>query len=503
MSDPHPTGFSSRRRWSGWLNMALAALSVLILAGVANYLSQRHFHRTAWAHNLERELSTHTTELLQDITNEVKIVIFYDRSKSTYRMVNELLQQYVHENSNLKLTTVDPDRDPALARDLLHQYRLTPQQRNVVIFEANGQSQVVSHGQLSVMTQRLLTAAELAQLPEDQRAAIVFERTAFLGERLFTSAIQAVSTQDRPLVYCVTGHGEHSITNRSSTGYSEFGNLLGEMNARVIDLELNRAPVIPDRCDLLVLPGPVTNLNAREKRMVEQYLSSQGGRLLLLLNHRSHGDLRDLLKRWGVDLGDNTVLDPNNTLGDGSLTLSQYWSHPVVQALQRENLPVRLLLPRTVSELLDGRIEADKKVNPLVITSPQGRAVRNFINRTPDTQPVVEIENAALSVAVAVEKDTLTGVQTDHLVRIVVVGDSFFLSNQMIDLDGNRELAWHSVNWLLDRSHLMRGIGPKQITTHRFEFRPSEFRNMAGLLIGFMPAATLLVGLMIWFRRRA
>ena len=104
MSDPLPPSFSSSRRWGGWLNVALATLSVLILAGVVNYLAQRHFHRTVWAHNLERQLSTHTTELLQDITNEVKIVIFYDRSKSTYRMVNELLQQYVHENSNLKVS---------------------------------------------------------------------------------------------------------------------------------------------------------------------------------------------------------------------------------------------------------------------------------------------------------------------------------------------------------------------------------------------------------------
>jgi|TARA_B100001971_G_scaffold22871_1_gene17830 ABC-type uncharacterized transport system involved in gliding motility auxiliary subunit len=499
------TGFSRRLRWSGWINITLAALSVLILGCVANYIAHRHFNRTSWAHNLDRELSTHTVELLRDVTNEVGITIFYDKSEPTYRMVEELLTQYVHENANLTLTTVDPEIQSVKARELLGKYRLTPQQRNVVIFDANNKSRVVTDGQLSERTPRLITDEELAELPENQRSGMVFERTAFLGERQFTSAIQAVSTKDQPIVYCVKGHGEHSITNRNSNGYSEFGKMLGEMNTLVYDLELNRVPGIPFNCDLLILAGPVTELNAKEKRMVEQYLSSQGGRMLILINHRSHGDLQNLLVRWGVNLGDNTVLDPDNTLGDGSLTIRQYWSHPVVQALQREDLPVRLLLPRTVSGIPEEEqlAAAGLEVTPLVITSPNGKAIRNFINRTQGAQPVVEIENAALSLAVAVEKDTLADVQTDHLARIMVVGDSFFMSNRMIDLDGNRDLAWHSVNWLLDRSHLMRGIGPKPITTYRFEFRQSEFRKMASLIAGIMPTATILFGLMVWLRRRA
>ena len=80
---------------------------------------------------------------------------------------------------------------------------------------------------------------------------------------------------------------------------------------------------------------------------------------------------------------------------------------------------------------------------------------------------------------------------------MVVIGDSLFLSNQMIDKEGNRELAWHTVNWLLDRSHLLQTIGPQPIQTYRFEFKANEFRNLAVILVGLMPLSTLTLG--IWF----
>lgn len=503
MSDNGQESFSSRLRWRGWINVTLAVLSVLSLAGVANYLAHRHFDRTSWAQNLNRELSTRTVELLKDITNEVKITIFYDKSESTYRMVEELLKRYVHKNSYLTVVTVDPEVQSDIARDLLKQYRLPPQQSNVVIFDANNQSHVVTDGQLSRRDPRHLTSEESAELPEKQRTGLVFERTAFLGERLFTSAIQAVSTEDKPIVYYVKGHGEHSITNRSSFGYSEFGEMLGEMNTLVYDLELNSATAIPANCDLLVLAGPKTELNASEKRKVEHYLSSQGGRMLMLMNHHSHGDLQDILVRWGVYLGDNTVRDPNNTLADGAITLRNYWQHPVVRSLKLADLPIRLTLPRTVFYKSERQLAtAGLKVNPLVITSDKGRAYKNFMIPKKGIQSVLEFENARLPLAVAVEKDPLPGVHTDNLARIVVVGDSYFLSNRMIDQDRNRDFGWHSINWLLNRSHMMRGIGPKPITNYRFEFRESEFRKMSGLIIGVMPAATILFGLMVWLRRR-
>ena len=189
-------------------------------------------------------------------------------------------------------------------------------------------------------------------------------------------------------------------------------------------------------------------------------------------------------------------------MGDGSITLRHYVHHPVVQTLQREDLPVRLLFPRTVSLLPDSDpIAAKQKMSALIQTGPKGKSYRHFLGSNTGNKPTLESQGS-LPIAAAVERDTLVGVKTDHLARIVVVGDSVFLSNQMIDKEGNRELAWHAVNWLLDRSNLLGGVGPQPIQTYRFEFKSDEFRNLTIFLIGIMPSGTLAFGVLIWLRRR-
>ncbi len=493
----HPPGFSARLRWNGWVNLLCASLAVITLCIVLNYHSHRHYQRHTWAQNLDQALSPRTEQLLGDMTNEVEITVFFDRTESTFRLVDELLKQYIHHNPRLKVTHVDPLQQPREARRVQARYRLSEQQHNVVVFASNDKHKVISSAQLSQLTPRPASASEL----KEERSGFVMERTAFLGERHFTSALLAVSSQEQPLVYCLTGHGEHSITNLTSTGYGEFGQLLGEMNLKVRDLELQKQPEVPADCQLLIIPGPKSELTLEEQRRLNQYLD-RGGRLMVLLNHRSDGGLADLMRFWGLTVGNNTVLDSDNTLGDGSLTLRQYVHHPVVQTLHREQLPVRLLLPRTISPLPGtDPLAAKQKMFPLIQTGPQGKAYRHFLQNPAGSQPTLE-HQGSLPVAAAVERDTLEGVNTDHLARMVVIGDSLFLSNQMIDKEGNRELAWHTVNWLLDRSHLLQAIGPQPIQTYRFEFKANEFRNLAVILVGLMPISTLTLGILIWLRRR-
>jgi len=504
MNDPTPESFSVKYRWSGWINLWCAILAVIILTIALNYFSHRHYQRKPWANNLNRELSQRTVQLLGDMTNKVDIIIFYNRQEATCRMVEELLQKYAHLNSSLRISRIDPMQQPKEARHIQSKFHLSEQQNNLIIFASDNHHKIVSNSQLSQMTPRHASAEELQSITEQkapEEGGFVMERTAFLGERLFTSALLSVSSQKQPMVYCLTGHGEHSITNLNTSGYGEFGQLLGEMNAQVRDLELQKETMVPNDCKLLVIPGPKTEINLEEQRHISQYLE-RGGRLMILLNHRSNGGLSDLLRFWGILVGNNTVLDSDNTLGDGSITLRHYIHHPVVQMLQREDLPVRLLFPKTVSLLPDtDPIAAKQKMHTLIQTGPKGKAYRDFLATKTGNKPTIESQGS-LPIAAAVERDTLVGVKTDHLARIVVVGDSVFLSNQMIDKEGNRELAWHTVNWLLDRSNLLQGIGPQPIQTYRFEFKSNEFRNLAIFLIGIMPVGTMAIGVLIWLRRR-
>jgi len=86
--------------------------------------------------------------------------------------------------------------------------------------------------------------------------------------------------------------------------------------------------------------------------------------------------------------------------------------------------------------------------------------------------------------------------------RLVVVGDSFFLNNRMIDSAANRDFAVLAINWLLDRTELMTGLGPRAIKEFRLNITQSHMAGLRWILLLGMPGSALLVGLAVWARRR-
>ncbi len=491
MSTPGHASYSTGRRWGGWVNCALAVVAVLALAVMANYLSHRHYKRVSVAENIDLEFSSRTKLMLRQLDNEVMVTVLYDEEESTRVLVLELLKKYQHANPKVRFKAVDPLRKPAQARKIIRRCKLPPAARNLVIFEANDRIQVVTHGQLTKM-------AAAGRTPEGQ---LIFKRTAFLGELHFTSAINAVSNPVIPRVYFLTGHGEHSVTNSGNAGYAKCGRLLADLGAAAATLRLSQHTGIPADCRLLVIAGPRTDLDPTERSKVERYLEN-GGRLLLLLGRDTRAGLEFLLERWAVTAHNDVIHDPENTLGDGTLRVDQFMVHPSVRALKNAGLSVRLLMPRGVEANTGSALAQEgTQATALMVTGPTGRALD-----TGTGGPAGTTRAGSLSVAVAVEKGAITGVQaesTERLTRMVVVGDSAFLRNDRMDTDANREFAWHTINWLLNRAALLKGIGPKPIREYRFEYTQPQKHRMFGLLLGVLPAGTLLLGAMVWLRRRS
>ena len=490
MSTPGTESYSTGRRWGGWVNCALAVLSVLALAAMANYLSYRHYTRASVAENIDLEFSSRTELMLRQLDSEVNVTVFYDEEESSRVLVLELLKKYQHANPLVRFTAVNPLREPARAREVIRRCRLPAQARNLIIFEANQRMQIVTQGQLTKMDASRTAKGEL-----------VFKRTAFLGELHFTSAINAVSNPVMPRVFFLTGHGEHSPTNTGSAGYTKCLRLLTDLGAVTSTIQLNRDTDIPTACRLLVLAGPITKIDPTEIRKLERYLQN-GGRMLVLLNRDSLAGLENLLERWAVTAHDDVIFDPENTLGDSTLRVSQFMSHPSVRALQKGALSVRLLMPRGIEANPRSALAAEgTQSTTLMATGPEAKARDTSIQGPPRVT-----REGSLSVAVAVEKGAIPGVQAENatrLTRMIVVGDAAFLRNDRIDTDANREFAWHSINWLLNRAALLKGIGPKPIREYRFEYTKPQKNRMFALLLLILPAGTLSLGAMIWLRRRS
>lgn len=481
--------FSPRQRWIIGAHVLTSTLALAAILFSINYLSSRHFSRHDLNATARPQLSPLTIRVLDALTNDLKVVVFYDRSQPLYSTVNRLLEAYKLRSPRLQIDHVDHVRYPGRAKTIQTELKLDDQPADRVIFASQGKVRVVYARDLSDFD---LSSALQGQQPR---------RSGFRGEQLFTSAIYSVIDPE-PIVACfLQGHGTHPITEQSGdAGYSQFFRLLTENNINVRSISLTTDEV-PSDCQMLIIAGPRHSLPPTEIERIERYLN-QGGRLFLLFNPlgRRTG-LERILESWGVSVGQNYVTDPANQKGTDQsiLIIGDFGSHPITQPLIGSGLA--LLQPRSITERkASGQNPNAPTIVELAFTSPKGEAVI-LDSQRPRKDPA---HSGRIPVAIAVEKGSIAGISSDRgATRIIVAGDSYFLSDGLIELEANLDFGRNAAHWLLSRELLLEGIGPHPIQEYRLSITRAEMQFLFWTLIGAAPGAVLLVGGLVWLRRRS
>jgi ABC-type uncharacterized transport system involved in gliding motility auxiliary subunit len=86
--------------------------------------------------------------------------------------------------------------------------------------------------------------------------------------------------------------------------------------------------------------------------------------------------------------------------------------------------------------------------------------------------------------------------------RIVVVGSSSFLGNQILAAPvGNRDLALNMVNWLTSDEDLI-SIRPKEPEDRRLKITGSAVRVLFLTSVVFLPLIVIVSGFSVWWKRR-
>ena len=497
-TDPHSKpSFSPWRKWGIIFNLLLLVVLVLAVVVMVNYLSRDCFLRFHVNTRTQIELSRGTASLLKSLTNQVTVTLYYDKEDPLYGAVKDLLNEYNLANPRISVQTVDYTRDAGAAQKIKAKYKLfSATDKNLVIFDCGGKSKPVAGDALAKYV--------LEEIRNEKEERFLQRKvTAFLGEMAFNQALLDV-TNPKPFNACyLTGHGEHSLDSGDQRlGYMKFASILAQNNIRVAPLSLLGTNAVPMDCNLLIVAGPATSIPEIELEKIEKYLN-QGGRLLALFNANSIDErtgldrvigLEKILGKWGVRVGDVTISDPDNTGNGSDVIVSAFTAHPIVNPLLGAKAGLDLIRPRPVGQFNARSTQAADAphVEPVAFSSPQA-----FIEGDANKG------RHQFSFIVAVEKGAIKDVITERgTTRMVVIGDSIFLGNGEIDKMGNRDFAGYAVNWLLERTQLAQGPGPRPFRTFKIEMTKSQLQSSRLILLGGLPGAVLVLGGLVWLRRR-
>ena len=90
----------------------------------------------------------------------------------------------------------------------------------------------------------------------------------------------------------------------------------------------------------------------------------------------------------------------------------------------------------------------------------------------------------------------------EKLAKLVVFGDSDFITNQYYSLQGNSDLFLRAVNWLAEERELI-AIRPKKIKYAPLTLTPLQGRIIFYSSVIILPLVILIIGIKVWLYRRS
>lgn len=473
-------------------NAVVYTLLTLAVVAIVNYLAVQNPVRWDLTEQGVFSLAGQSTQLLENLDDEVVARAFYREGEET--ATRDLLEAYAAVSESFRYEVIDPDKRPELAE----------------------QYEISQYG-----TVHLQVGEESTRLTE-------------VSEQSITNALLRMSSAGRKLAYYVTGHEERALDDSAlESGFGQARDALDNEGWDVEPLVLGAVPDVPADADLLLLVGPQRALLERELDVLDRYLD-RGGKAMIMLDPQSGAELVPLLARRGVDVGDDVVIEQFIQLFAGAQlgvepVVGDYGSHPITAGFGERTI---YRLARSVAPAAD--LPAGIDVQELARTSSESWAETDLALLF-DTGEVTHDEAdpagpISLAVAATLSGEALSwtepaiasaraegagddpaaepaadeepaGAPSDLEGRLVVFGDSDWVSNRSLALYFNQDLFLNAVGWLAGEEETI-SIRPRGTRASSLILTGNQSQAVFYLTVLLLPELILFSGMMIWLGRR-
>jgi len=444
----------------------------LFIVGALSFLGNRYHWRFDASQARIHSLSDQTQKVLAGLERDVEITAFFQ--KLDQPPVRTLLDRYRYASERVKVDYADPTSRP----DLVERMKI-PQEK-------------LGKGLLHVkLGDETVDIAE----PDEEKV---------------TNALVKLTRTAHKKAYFLTGHNERPVEGKGADekdGYKLAAEALRDENYRFEILNLATKGEVPDDADVVILAGPTQPLRPEEHAALQRYLE-RGGALFAMVDPRAHTDLIADLARWGVDVGDDAIVDRVQGLFGQAMSplAGEYGNHEITKDMREVTL---FPMARSVRP----EKGADGRFVEIVKTSKDSWAERDLDTLFGQGRAELGADDLRGPVSIAVagrplldggkpgaagEKKEEPGKREP---RLVVFGDSDFASNEAIDAYRNRDLFVNSVNWLLGDVEAI-AVRPNKSRASRLTLSAEQFTQIRYLSLFVLPELIAVAGVLVWWSRR-
>lgn len=465
---------------------AAAIVLVIVIAVIVNMIAGKlpeNIKTIDISSSKVYEISDTSKELLKSLDEDVKLTVFAEED-SMNDMLRTFLKKYTALTDKLSMEMIDPVLHPSS----LEEYD-TETDTIVVECEKTGLSQIVSFSDILVQDSYSYYYSGSSSI------------SAFDGDGQLTSAVSKVIGQETGKAYYVSGHGESELP-------SAVTELMSKSGIDTEELNLFMKGTIPEDCDLLIFNGPSSDISNKERKAVNKYIKN-GGSVIMLMAEKTpeSGNLAKLMAAYKIELQQGYVADmERNYQGQYYMIIPQITDSGEVTG----NLQNGTVLVNNSRAFDLGESSDEISVMSLMETSGSGF----LVSEDSQEQGTFVIGAAASYTSASADSstdadgdsDTGDGADTDSSEvktgNLVVFGAASLIDESLTGSFSNLD----------NKSMFMNAIssvtGNTQSTAVEAKSLQVQYNTVqhggiiSAVIIFVIPAAFLIFGFIVWYRRR-
>lgn len=470
-------GINKKYLKNGSYSVAISAVFIVIVVVVNLIVNEipSKYSEIDISNSKIYSIGEQTTDMLDELEKDVMI---YQIAQSGLEdeVISNLLKKYEEGSDHIKVEVKDPIVNPQFTSEYTDQQVSS----NSLIVVCGDRSKVVDYSSLYESTMDYNTYS--------------YTTTGFDGEGQITSAIAYVTSENLPVLYTLSGHGEIELD-------STIQEDIEKSNIEIKSLNLISEETVPEDADCLMINSPATDISEDEKDAIIEYLEN-GGKAIIFSDYTTESldNFDKILENYGVKRVDGIVIE-----GDAQ--------HYAMQ------MPYYLLPDVNSTEAT-----SDFASSGYYVLAPYAQGIQKIedVRDTVTVESILTTSDSAYSKTdlnsetLEKEEDDIDGpfdlgvsitetVDDDKTTQIIYFSTANLMDSQvnMMVSGGNEQLVMSAINSMnTSDENTAISIPSKSVEVSYLTLSAYDSSFWTICTIGLIPGIFLVFGFVIWFKRR-
>ena len=420
-----------------------------------------------------------TKKTMKKLKSNVTIYVLA-AEKSKDAQIDSMLERYKDLSGHIRVKYVNPKSKPYFYKD----YTDNAPTSNSLIVVSDKRSKVIDYYDIYDYQSNM----------DYSTYSYNNELKGFDAEGQITSAIAYVTSENLPVMYTLEGHGEQDL---DSTVKED----IEKANMEIKSLNLLTEGSVPEDASCLLIDAPTTDISENEKTALIEYLEN-GGKAMIFSDYTGQEmpNFDAVLENYGVNRVDGLVFE-----GDSQHYAAQmpYYLVPTINSTDITSDLVSsgyyILMPYAQGIQKSEDVRDTVTIESLLTTSDSA------YSKTDVNSGTLSKEDGDVDGPFDLGVSITETVDTDKETHIIYYSTSNLLQsqvNQMVS-GGNEKLVMASLSALVDTEDSTTvSIPSKSLEVSYLTLTAYDASFWKICVIGLIPGAFLLVGFMIWLKRR-